>query len=97
MTVESNIERLFAGMVPNRRTLNRAPTLNWWIVDRAPLSRDLFLVGVFSARRPRAGSTWQTTGPLLWMSHDMTWCLCEDGWYRLGYEEGDDSPGEIKG
>jgi hypothetical protein len=94
LTVESNIERLFAGMVPNRRTLNRAPLLNWWHVRRFS-SGELFLVGVFSARRPTAGATWQTTCDLLWMAHDLTWCRCLDGWYRLGYAEGD-TPGEIK-
>jgi hypothetical protein len=88
------LERLFAGMVPNKRTLDEAPMLNWWHVTRLS-GGDLFLFGVFGARRPGLGSTLQGVGPVLWMAHDMTWCRCEDGWYRLGYAE-IDTPGETK-
>jgi hypothetical protein len=83
VTVETDIERLFAGRVPSKRTLSEAPMLNWWHVRRLS-SGGMFLLGVFSARRPGLGSTLQATGALLWMAHDLTWCRCEDGWYRLG-------------
>jgi hypothetical protein len=83
LTVETDLERLFAGMVPSKLTLRRSAILNWWHVRRLS-SGDLFLLGVFGVIRPGLGATLQATGPVRWMAHDLTWCRCSDGWWRLG-------------
>jgi hypothetical protein len=42
---------------------------------------------VLLARRVPLGSTLQATDEIYWMAHDLTWCRCADGWYRLGEYE----------
>jgi hypothetical protein len=94
LTVEADLERLFAGRQPSKTVIDKAPLLNWWHVRRFGTG-EMFVVGVLGVFRPAAGSTLQVTGALMWMAHDLMWCRCDDGWYRLGYAE-DDKPERIE-
>jgi hypothetical protein len=90
-----DIDNLLAGGEPPRmRRLLAAPMLRSWSWARCKdtgwppmVPTPFYLIGVFDESRPGLGSTLQATGEVYWMAHDLTWCRCGDGWYRLGEYE----------
>jgi hypothetical protein len=89
-----DIDNLLAGGEPSSMRLLAAPALRWWRAARCKdtgwppmVPTPFYLVGVFDDHQPGPGSTLQATGEVYWMAHDLTWCRCGDGWYRLGEYE----------
>jgi hypothetical protein len=90
-TLADDIANLFSGVMPTKLALLGAPKLRWWRVKRCKgfgwPDAAFYVLGVFSDQQPGLGDTWQATGVICWMAHDLTWCRCEEGWYRLGGPE----------
>jgi hypothetical protein len=89
-----DLDDLLAGWEPSSMALLGAPVLRWWSWRRCKntgwppmVPTPFYLLGVFHERRPSIGSTLQATDEIYWMAHDLTWCRCADGWYRLGEYE----------
>jgi hypothetical protein len=88
-----DLDDLLAGGEPSSMRLLAAPVLRWWRCKYTGwdpiVPTPFYLTGVFDEHRPGHGSTLQATGEVYWMAHDLTWCRCGDGWYRLGEYETD--------
>jgi hypothetical protein len=97
LTVEADLERLFAGRQPSKTVIDAAIQINWWWVERSWVTarehnldyQPLRIMGTLSIYRPRPRSRYVGTGMLCWMDPEFRWCRCDDGWYRLGESEGE--------
>jgi hypothetical protein len=97
LTVEADLERLFAGRQPSKTVIDAAIQINWWWVERSWSEarhnkidfQPLIISGTRSIYRPLPRSFMVRTGMICWMDPAFKWCRCVDGWYRLGESEGE--------